>query len=57
MYRIWVSRVWPIHFKFHSSEWNAYVLTFRLWEMLRAPKSLNNEDVGEFTGSVKMHSL
>lgn len=28
-------------------------LTFRLWEMLRAPKSLNSEDVGEFTGSVE----
>ena len=28
------------------------MLTFLLWEMLRAPKSLNSEDVGEFTGSV-----
>lgn len=57
MYRVWVSNVLPIHFTLHSFEWDAYVLTFRLWEMLRAPKSLNNEDVGEFTGSVKGHSL
>lgn len=28
-------------------------LAFLLWEMLRAPKSLNSEDVGEFTGSVE----
>lgn len=28
------------------------MLTFLLWEMLRAPKSLNNDDVGELTGSV-----
>lgn len=29
------------------------MLTFLLWEILRAPKSLNSEDVGEFTGSVE----
>lgn len=32
---------------------DACVLTFLLWEMLRAPKSLNSEDVGEFNGSVE----
>lgn len=36
------------HFMWGNSE-----LTFLLWEMLRAPKSLNSEDVGEFTGSVE----
>lgn len=34
---------------------NKSMLTFLLWEMLRAPKSLNSEDVGEFTGSVENH--
>lgn len=37
---------------FHCLGKAASVLTFLLWEMLRAPKSLNSEDVGEFTGSV-----
>lgn len=40
------------HFIWENSE-----LTFLLWEMLRAPKSLNSEDVGEFTGSVEDQTL
>lgn len=36
----------------YSSWWEACLLTFLLWEILRAPKSLNNDDVGEFTGSI-----
>lgn len=35
----------------------ACALTFLLWEMLRAPKSLNSEDVCEFTGSVEDQSV
>lgn len=46
-----------MHHILYSSWWEACLLTFLLWEILRAPKSLNNDDVGEFTGSIYEEEL
>lgn len=48
--RLWLQE--PLHIKAQLR-----FLTFLLWEMLRAPKSLNSDEVEEFTGSVRDQEL